>query len=85
MTSSITNAHTFLALGHFLQVGTEEKPYTGHATIEMHGHLRSTELPVFGAKTLGVRNGTLDLHGRHIPYTWSLLNATVAAGTDEVY
>ena len=32
--------------------------------ITMHGHLRTQELPVYGAKTLGVREGTLDLHGK---------------------
>lgn len=30
----------------------------------MHGHLRSPELPVYGTKTLAVREGILDLHGR---------------------
>ncbi len=49
--------------GGALQVGTEEEPFQHQATIMMHGHLRSQELPLFGAKTLAVRNGTLDLHG----------------------
>ena len=49
--------------GGTLQVGTEEEPFQHEATIMMHGHLRSQELPLFGAKTLAVRNGTLDLHG----------------------
>ena len=49
--------------GGVLQVGTEEEPFQHQATIMMHGHVRSQELPLFGAKTLAVRNGTLDLHG----------------------
>ncbi len=64
--SSITlKAENILIVdGGFLQVGTEDKPYQNHAVIEMHGHVRSTELPLYGAKTLAVRNGTLDLHGK---------------------
>ena len=31
----------------------------------MHGQVRAQELPVYGAKTLAVRHGTLELHGRH--------------------
>ena len=50
--------------GGTLQIGTEDNPYTKLATIMMHGHWRSTELPLYGAKTLAVRNGTLDLHGK---------------------
>ena len=50
-----------------LQVGTESAPFQHRATIEMHGHVRSKELPVYGAKTLALREGTLDLHG---PCQW---------------
>lgn len=51
--------------GGRLQIGTEEKPFQHKATITLHGHLRSPELPVYGAKTLGVREGVLDLHGKN--------------------
>ena len=34
----------------------------------MYGLLRSPELPVYGAKTLAVRDGTLDLHGNVYDY-----------------
>jgi len=50
----------------------------------MHGHLRSPELPIYGAKTLGVRNGTLDLHGRPVVNSWTLLASTAPAGATEV-
>ena len=46
-----------------IQIGTEEEPYLGEAEIVLHGHLRAKELPIFGAKTLAVRNGSLELHG----------------------
>ena len=32
----------------------------------MYGEVRSRELPVYGAKTLAVRHGTLELHGTYI-------------------
>lgn len=48
----------------FFQIGTEASPFRHQAVITLHGHLRSPELPVYGAKTLAVREGTLDLHGR---------------------
>ncbi|XP_022097673.1 fibrocystin-L-like isoform X1 [Acanthaster planci] len=66
--------------GGHLQVGTEEEPFQHEATIMMHGHVRSTELPLFGAKTLAVRNGTLDLHGKPVPITWTRLAQTAGAG-----
>ncbi|XP_038070546.1 fibrocystin-L-like isoform X1 [Patiria miniata] len=66
--------------GGLLQVGTEEEPFQHEATIMMHGHVRSQELPLFGAKTLAVRNGTLDLHGKPVPITWTRLAQTSAAG-----
>ena len=49
--------------GGRLQVGQEGAPFQHKAIITLHGHLRSTELPVYGTKTLAVREGVLDLHG----------------------
>lgn len=50
--------------GGRLQIGQEGAPFRHKAIITLHGHLRSKELPVYGAKTLGVRHGELDLHGK---------------------
>jgi len=47
------------------QIGTEEEPFQHKGIITMYGQVRSKELPVYGAKTLAVRHGTLELHGRH--------------------
>ncbi|XP_038045747.1 fibrocystin-L-like [Patiria miniata] len=66
--------------GGHLQIGTEENPFQHEATIVMHGHVRSTELPLFGAKTLAIRNGTLDLHGKPVPMTWTRLAETAKEG-----
>ena len=37
-------------LNYLLQIGTEEEPYDSKATITMHGHVRCTEMPIFGCK-----------------------------------
>ena len=70
--------------GGLLQVGTEAAPYKHKAQIVMYGHRLSTEIPVYGAKTLAVRNGTLDLHGLPIKDTWTRLNATARPGDTEL-
>ncbi|CAL1525942.1 unnamed protein product [Lymnaea stagnalis] len=69
--------------GGLLQIGTAEKPFPKQYTaiITLHGHLRSKELPIYGTKTLAVREGTLDLYGSPIAVVWTRLAATAAAGT----
>ncbi|KAI5091821.1 fibrocystin-L precursor, partial [Silurus meridionalis] len=68
--------------GGTLQIGTEAKPFQHKAIITLHGHLRAPELPVYGAKTLGVREGVLDLHGIPIPITWTRLAQTANNGSN---
>ena len=70
--------------GGSLQVGTEEKPYQSNAVITMHGHVRCVEMPVFGCKVIGVREGSLDLHGKYIPVTWTHLASTVEPGENSL-
>ncbi|XP_077349351.1 fibrocystin-L [Lithobates pipiens] len=64
-----------------MQVGTEATPFQHKAIITLHGHLRSSELPLYGAKTLAIRQGTLDLHGIPVPVTWTRLVQTAEAGS----
>nr|XP_045000409.1 fibrocystin-L [Jaculus jaculus] len=66
--------------GGILQIGTEASPFQHKAIITLHGHLRSPELPIYGAKTLAVREGTLDLHGLPVPVVWTRLAHTANAG-----
>lgn len=83
-TNTHLRAENILVLdGGLLQIGTEEKPYTHQAKITLYGHLRALELPVYGAKTLGVRNGTLDIHGLPVK-TWTLLDGTVNPGAKTI-
>ena len=68
-----------------LQVGTEDNPFPGKATITLHGHVRSREMPVYGTKMIALREGTLDLHGQHVPITWTRLDATADVGATELH
>ncbi|KAJ0054901.1 hypothetical protein NL108_007111 [Boleophthalmus pectinirostris] len=70
--------------GGALQIGTEEQPFQHKATITLHGNLRSPEIPVYGAKTLGVREGTLDMHGIPVPVPWTRLAETANSGSTEL-
>ena len=63
-----------------LQAGTEEEPFTNKLEIVLYGNPLSTELPVYGAKTLAVRNGILDLHGKAVNVTWTRLDVTANPG-----
>ncbi|KAK0070514.1 fibrocystin-L [Biomphalaria pfeifferi] len=66
-----------------LQVGSAEKPFPNEykAYITLHGHLRSKELPVYGTKTLAVREGTLNLYGSPKNVVWTRLASTATANS----
>ncbi|KAK3716577.1 hypothetical protein RRG08_039372 [Elysia crispata] len=70
--------------GGLLQAGTEDRPFPKPhtATITMYGHLRSKELPIYGTKTLAVREGTLNLFGTPTLHPWTRLGATATAGSN---
>ncbi|XP_051526679.1 fibrocystin-L-like [Myxocyprinus asiaticus] len=68
--------------GGALQIGTEQQPFQHKAIITLHGHLRSQELPVYGTKTLAVREGVLDLHGIPVPIPWTHLSQTAQSGSN---
>ena len=68
-----------------LEIGKEDDPYLNEAQITMHGNVRCTELPIYGCKSIGVREGTLDLHGEFIPMTWTKLSETALAGETNIH
>lgn len=75
------NAEKILVVdGGKLQIGTEKKPFQHKAKIVLHGHLHNKRLPIFGTKVLAVREGTLDLHGKVVPITWTHLAKTAVPG-----
>ncbi|CAF4012065.1 unnamed protein product [Rotaria sp. Silwood2] len=70
--------------GGHLQVGTESNPFQHRGIITMYGHLRSIELPIFGAKVLALREGTVDMHGMPTVRTWTQLGATAGNGSTTI-
>lgn len=68
----------------YMEVGTEEHPYTSQLTITMHGGLYDPYLPIYGNKVIGVRYGVLDMHGVTRTPTWTSLNHTVDANATEI-
>ena len=67
-----------------LEAGTEEFPYTSKLTITMHGNISDPYLPIYGNKVIGVRFGTLDLHGVERTPTWTVLDHTAEAGSNQI-
>ena len=59
-----------------LQIGTEQNPFTHRATITLHGNIRDPEIPIYGAKVIGIRQGELDIHGQKRTTTWTRLSST---------
>ncbi|XP_062600839.1 fibrocystin-L-like [Saccostrea cucullata] len=70
--------------GGKLQVGSSDAPFPNKAKITLHGHVRSKELPVYGTKMIGVRNGSLELHGQRVVTTWTRLQTTAAVGATDI-
>lgn len=65
--------------GGRLQIGQEGAPFQHKAIITLHGNLRSPELPVYGTKTLAVREGVLDLHGMNTSKHDERINTTTVS------
>ena len=80
----LNSEYILITDGGELQVGTEDNYFKHNAVIRIHGHARKIELPVYGSKVLAVRDGTLELHGKPIPVTWSRLNHTAKMGDTEI-
>ncbi|CAF3925163.1 unnamed protein product [Rotaria sp. Silwood2] len=79
------NAEYILVVnGGLFQVGTESNPFQHRAVITMYGHLRSIELPIFGAKVLAVREGIIDMHGKPTVQMWTHLAMTAVNGSSTI-
>jgi hypothetical protein len=75
------NASYIFVRGGRLEVGTQAAPFRHNAVITLHGAKASTpELPIYGAKLIAVRRGSLDLHGTARSPSWTQLAATAEAG-----
>jgi hypothetical protein len=70
--------------GGYLEVGTEEYPYTSKLTITMHGDVKSPALPTYGNKNIAVRHGTLSMVGKPRQVVWTLLDQTVLPSATQI-
>ena len=84
-TDLFLNAKYIFINGGGLQIGTEEEPFMHRAVITLHGNIRDPEIPIYGAKVLGLRRGFLELHGRPTNITWTRLAQTVQKNTSCLY
>lgn len=75
------DAHNIIIQGGYMEVGTEEQPYTSKLIFTMHGTPDSAKLPIFGSKTLAVSYGQLEMHGAPREVTWTQLESTVSGGS----
>jgi len=67
--------YIFLNKG-YMEVGTEDFPYTSKITFTMHGNISSPYLPIYGNKCIACKKCTLDMHGVVRTPTWTVLNET---------
>ena len=78
------DANYIFVHGGLMEVGTEEFPYTSKLTITMHGDVADPYIPIYGNKVIGVRFGTLDMHGSVRNKVWTLLEHTVEPGSNVI-
>lgn len=78
------DAHYVMINGGYMEVGTEDFPYTSKLVITMHSDKYSPYLPVYGNKVIGVRFGTIDMHGIQRDVVWTWLAATANPGDDQI-
>ena len=71
--------YIFVSMG-YMEVGTEEFPYTSQLIITMHGDKFTPELPIYGSKNIAVMLGDLEMHGVTRNPTWTELETTVNPG-----
>jgi len=70
--------------GHF-EIGNEDEPFCeGNALIKLYGHQRSINLPIYGAKVLAIRFGTISIFGCPKTTTWTELAETVEEGDTQI-
>ena len=50
----------------------------------MHGGASDPYLPIYGNKVLGLREGTLDMHGVPRTPTWTVMEKTALAGDSQI-
>jgi hypothetical protein len=67
-----------------MELGTEEFPYTSKLRITMHSKIDDPYLPIYGNKAIGLRFGTLDMHGVAKTPSWTEMEKTVEKGAKSI-
>jgi G8 domain len=70
--------------GGYMEVGTEDFPYTSKLIITMHGDKYTPEIPIFGSKCIAVMMGDLEMHGVPRTPTWTSLYTTANSGDNTI-
>jgi hypothetical protein len=78
------DANYIFVFGGYMEVGTEENPYTSQLVITMHGQERDPFLPIYGNKVTGVRFGQLEMHGKPRSHVWNELSSTAEVGATSI-
>jgi len=78
------DAHYIMVMGGYMEVGTEEFPYTSKMRITMHSTRNDAYLPIYGNKVIGVRFGNLEMHGIERPIVWTRLAETAEVGATSI-
>jgi hypothetical protein len=78
------DANYIMIYGGYMEVGTEDFPYTSKIQITMHGDRWTPYLPTYGNKVIGVRFGILDMHGVEREIVWTRLSETAEAGATSI-
>ncbi|HUA21713.1 MAG TPA: G8 domain-containing protein [Bryobacteraceae bacterium] len=66
-----------------LEIGTEAKPHTRHATITLTNNVPGEDIETMGDRGIMMMGGTLNLHGTE-KNSWTKLTKTAAAGSNTI-
>jgi hypothetical protein len=78
------DAYYIITQNGYIEIGTEDEPYTSYLTITMHGEVNSPSLPTFGNKVIAVSGGQLEMHGVPRHPTWTSLETTADVGSTSI-
>lgn len=78
------DAHYIMIMGGYMEVGTEEHPYTSKLLITMHSDRFDPYLPIYGNKVIGCRFCTLEMHGIERNLVWTRLAHTADVGATSI-
>ncbi|KAG2491954.1 hypothetical protein HYH03_009686 [Edaphochlamys debaryana] len=77
-------AHYILVKGGEFTIGTADKPYAGRANITMLGAPSSRDMPMYGGKAIGVREGLVSWYGQPKTPHYTSLNQSAARGSNTI-